>query len=85
MTAAMPCSACGALHGELCPCARSVSRRYVVIVGGRFARMFRDGPGFAIHFDEPHLGPFRAMGTPSQVLALAEEHIRMQSGTLRRG
>jgi hypothetical protein len=60
----------------LCPCAASTSRRYVVIVGGRFARMFRDGLGFAIHFDEPALGPFRALGTPSQVLALAEEHIR---------
>jgi hypothetical protein len=56
----------------------------MVIVGGRFAHMFRDGPGFAIHFDEPDLGRFRAIGTPSQVLALAEEHIRTRMGTIRR-
>jgi hypothetical protein len=85
VTLVTPCTTCGALEGELCPCSRSFSRRYVVIVGGRFARMFRDGPGFAIHFDEPQLGPFRAIGTPSQVLALAEQHIRVQMGSIRRG
>lgn len=75
MKPATPCAECGSLEGECCPCVRN-SRRYVVIVGGRFARMFKDGAGFAIDFDETDLGPFRAPGTPSQVLALAEEHIR---------
>jgi hypothetical protein len=81
----MPCTACGGLDGEVCPCAGSFSRRYVVLVGGCFARMFRDGAGFAIHFDEPDLGRFRALGTPSQVLALAEEHIRATRTRTTRG
>jgi len=76
----MRCAACGARHGEWCPRAATSSRRHVVIIAGRFASMFRDGAGFAVQFEEPGLPPFRALGTPGQVLALAEEHIR----TMRR-
>ncbi len=56
--------------------AEAACPHHTVIVGGLAARMCREDAGFAIHFVARDVPIFRARGLPSQVLALAEEHVR---------
>jgi hypothetical protein len=62
------CELCGARGG--CSCARS--RDHLVVVAGIWARIVRDGNGYAIYIEDDDVPAFRASGSPSAVIALAE-------------
>jgi hypothetical protein len=63
------CEACGVGLGE-CSCARS--REHTVMVAGCWARIVRDGNGYAIYLEDDDVPAFRASGSPSEVITLAE-------------
>ncbi len=49
---------------------------HLVVVLGHRACMRRDGDGWAVEFDEPIYGTFRATGRPGEALRSAEDHVR---------
>jgi hypothetical protein len=49
---------------------------HAVNVGGRWARIVDEGDVYAVYFDGGDLPPLRAKGLPSEVLALADAHVR---------
>jgi hypothetical protein len=49
---------------------------HAVIVAGQWARIVCEGDVYAVYFDGGDLPPLRARGLPSEVLALAEVHVR---------
>jgi hypothetical protein len=53
---------------------------HAVIVAGRWARIIREGDGYAVYFEGSNRPPFRASGLPSEVLALIEAHLREADG-----